>query len=247
MISKNNLKYIKSLQIKKIRKEQGLFLVEGAKSILELLSSDFSIVSIFLTSEFYKCYKPSINDKIEIHVCSESELNTAGTMVNNNAAIAISRVLPNIELPPLTGNYTIVLDDIKDPGNLGTIIRIADWYGINQIICSANTAEFYNPKVIASTMGSFTRVKHYYCDINNYLEKYKSYVYGASLTGQNLHEVTFKKEGILLIGNESIGINRSLESFINQTILIPRFGKAESLNAAVATGIILDNIKRSIN
>ena len=247
MISKSNSKYIKSLLIKKIRKQEGRFIVEGAKSVIELLNSRYQIDSIFLTTEFYNCYKQLLPNDLQVVHCSEDELNTAGSMVNNNAALAIARTFDNHLLEPLKDTYTLLLDDIRDPGNLGTIIRIADWYGHTQIICSEHTAEFYNPKVIAATMGSFTRVNAYYCDLPSYLDKYKSFLYGAKLSGDNIHHLHFKKEGMILIGNESFGISKTLDYKIDQSLLIPRFGHAESLNAAVATGIILDNIARNLS
>jgi len=248
MFSKNKLKFIKSLQIKKFRKQENSFLIEGAKSVEELIDSDFKTVSLFLTEEYFNCYKAKIEQKnIPVTLCSKEELASAGSFSTNNAAIAIAEMVPNILLTPAGQEYLLLLDDIKDPGNLGTIIRIADWYGIKKIICSENTAEFYNPKVIAATMGSFTRVKTFYGNLNEYLQKHKTFLYGAKLHGDNIHKTPFNKEGMLLIGNESNGINPELEKFIDQSVLIPRFGKAESLNAGIATAIICDNIFRQLS
>lgn len=248
MISKSKLKYIKSLQIKKIRKQEGLFLVEGAKSVVELLTSDYLPDSLFLTREFIDCYQSILQEKgVPYTLCTENELNEAGSFVNNNAALAIVSMKENSLLLPSGDEYMLLLDDIKDPGNLGTMLRTADWYGIEKVICSENTAEFYNPKVISATMGSFTRAKIYYCDLAEYLGAYKTHVYGARLEGENVHQVAFRKGGMLLIGNESSGIHPRLLPFIDEHLRIPGFGKAESLNAAIATAILCDNVRRNLN
>ncbi len=245
MISKNKLKYIKSLQLKKFRKQENAFLIEGAKSILELLNSDFKIHSLFLTDEFFNCYNAQINQHdIEVTLCSEKELADAGTFTSNNAGIAIANIKPNKMIIPGKDEYILMLDEIKDPGNLGTIIRIADWYGIDKIVCSENTTDLYSPKVIAATMGSFTRVSLYYCDLKNYLSMQKTYTYGAILGGKNLYDVQFREEGIIIIGNESKGIDSELTSLLQESVAIPSFGQAESLNAGIATAVILDNLKR---
>ena len=139
----------------------------------------------------------------------------------------------------------LVLDDIRDPGNLGTIIRTADWYGINKIIASSETADFYNPKVISATMGSFTRTKIFYTGLESYLAGQTGRpIYGAFLHGNSIYQTDFSSGGFLVIGNESRGISERLEPHITERITIPRIGKAESLNAAIATAVVLDNIRR---
>jgi RNA methyltransferase, TrmH family len=139
------------------------------------------------------------------------------------------------------------LDDIRDPGNLGTILRIADWYGISKVVCSEACADFYNPKVISATMGSFTRVQAYYLDLAQWLQKQQSThaIYGASLEGENLHRMKLEPAGIVVMGNEANGIRPEVASQITQLIKIPAFGKAESLNVATATAIIIDNFMRN--
>jgi TrmH family RNA methyltransferase len=133
-----------------------------------------------------------------------------------------------------------VLDDIRDPGNLGTMIRTADWYGVKHIIASEESADFYNPKVLSATMGSFCRVQVFYTDIESYLRMVRRPVYGTFLDGLDVHQVNFKEGGLIVIGNESNGISQSIEKLVTQKITIPRYGNAESLNAAIATGVILD-------
>lgn len=248
MLSKSRLKFIKSLQIKKYRKQERLFLVEGAKSIQELLKSDYKINQLVLTEEFYKsCHKQvdALGDA-ELVLCSQAEIEQAGTFGSNDAGIALVEMQEFAFVEPEPGNYCLMLDDVRDPGNLGTIIRIADWYGIKSIVCSEQTAEFYNPKVIASTMGSFTRLKPHYCNLEDILQKTSLPVFGALLDGNSVHQSAFPGTGFLIMGNESQGISKELMKYITQPITIPQFGRAESLNVAVATAVILDNIKRVI-
>jgi RNA methyltransferase, TrmH family len=243
MLSKADIKYIKSLQIKKYRKEEQSFIVQGAKSVLELLSSDFQTLSVFGTEDFLANVK---HTNVRVSTVSEKELEAIGEFQSNNTAVAIAKIKPNTALMPGPREFALVLDDIRDPGNLGTIIRTADWYGINKIIVSEETADFYNPKVISSTMGSFTRVSVFYTDLENYLSKSKLKVYGTYLNGDDVHTLRFDTSGLIVIGNESHGINPKLEKFISNKITIPRYGKAESLNAGIATAIICDNLRRSI-
>jgi RNA methyltransferase, TrmH family len=167
-----------------------------------------------------------------------------GEFQSNNTVVAVAEMKPNqsFQLPPHT--FGLVLDDIRDPGNLGTIIRTADWYGINHIIASEETADFYNPKVISATMGSFTRMNIFYTSLPEYLSETKTKVFGAFLDGKNVHEITFDSGGFIVIGNESRGISPDVEKLVSERITIPRFGKAESLNAAIATAVICDNIRR---
>lgn len=222
----------------------GEFVVEGAKSVLELLQSDFQISSLYLTGDFIKKYDRQLKSiKVEIIPVKQQELEDLGTFSSNNAALAVVKIKENSPLSVEQDEFVLVLDEVKDPGNLGTIIRIADWYGIQKIVCSDDTAEVYNPKVISSTMGSFTRVNVYYCDLLEYFEaRSKEKVYAAMLDGENVHNVKFEKKGYLIMGNESSGIRAELHSFISKKISIPRKGKAESLNVAVATGIICDSV-----
>jgi TrmH family RNA methyltransferase len=151
----------------------------------------------------------------------------------------------NQEAPVNPNEFVIVLDDIRDPGNLGTIIRTADWYGIHSIVASEETTDFYNPKVIASTMGSFCRVNVFYTDLSSYLSAQKGPVYGTFLNGKDVHALGEKPGGFIVIGNESNGISPAVEKLVTHRITIPRRGGAESLNAAIATAIVLDNLTSS--
>ncbi len=239
-LSKQKQKYIQSLHNKKYRKQLGLFLVEGEKSILELLRSDFHVEELFLTQRAIGV----VPQDIPYELSKEEDIDKVSTLKSNNFGIAVVRVRENAAPDIIGQSWTLALDDISDPGNLGTIIRIADWYGINSIICSENTVDFYNPKVISSTMGSFTRVSCIYTDLALFFSETKLPVYGAVLQGENLHGIGDLDKGIMLIGSESHGISKQLLPFLKRRITIPSFGKAESLNAAVATGILLDNLKR---
>jgi RNA methyltransferase, TrmH family len=245
MISKAKAKFIKSLQLKKYRKEEQCFTVEGAKGVAELLHSDFEAIWVAATDSFLQEHKTSLGGKkIEVIETNSKELSELGTFSTNNAALAIARLRPNTE-PKLKNEFAIVLDDIRDPGNLGTIIRTADWYGIKNIIASEETADFYNPKVINATMGSFCRVNMFYTSLSEFLFGTDWPLFGASLTGKSIYEMDFGKEGFIVIGNEAQGISAAVHSMISQHITIPRIGRAESLNASIATAIILDNVFRS--
>lgn len=245
MISKNAAKYIKSLQQKKYRIVEKSFIVEGSKSVIELINSDFKIRTVYATSVFLKDQKQLIynsENKFDVIEAHENELSALGNYTSNNTVIAIAETKENVALS-MTG-FSIALDRINDPGNLGTIIRIADWYGIANIVCSTDCTDQYNPKVIAASMGSFTRVHLFYTDLKEFLRQTSLPVYGAYLEGENVHQQKFKKQGILLMGSESQGIRSDLEQFVNFKINIPSFGHAESLNVGVATAIICDNMRR---
>jgi TrmH family RNA methyltransferase len=243
MLSKAKIKFVKSLQIKKYRKQEQCFVIEGVKSVRELLASDFEVVLLLVTSEFRSNNRlPTSAEIIEV---TEEDLASIGEFQSNDSVLAVARMQPLSQLDLEPNEFALVLDDIRDPGNLGTIIRTADWFGISKIIASEETADFYNPKVIASTMGSFTRCKILYTELAMYLEGKKGVrMFGAFLDGKDVHAVDFGQGGLIVIGNESKGISNELEGFITDRVTIPKYGNAESLNAAMATGIICDNLRR---
>ncbi|MEI6420558.1 MAG: RNA methyltransferase [bacterium] len=246
-MTNNQAKLIRSLHDKKNRQELGLFLVEGAKSVIEVLQSTFEIEQIFCTSSFSDENFELLESKAgrgKIEITEIFELEKAGTLETNDAAIAIVKQRPNT-LPIISEEQiTLALDDVRDPGNLGTIIRIADWYGIKNIIASKTTTDFYNSKVISASKGSFTRVNIFYTDLKDFLSTTKLPILGAFMEGQNVHDYKFPNKGILIMGNESNGICKETEELVTEKITIPRFGQAESLNVGIATAIILDNWKR---
>lgn len=216
-------------------------MVEGAKSVQELLTSDFEVLQVLGTPEFLATATTYRGPTVEVR---ERDLEGLGEFQSNNSALAVARMKANQAFSVSEGEFALVLDDIRDPGNLGTIVRTADWYGVNKIIASEETADFYNGKVITSSMGSFTRVNVFYTDLQEYLASVHQPVYGAYLNGDNIHNSRFGSGGLIVIGNESHGISPALEKFITKRISIPRIGKAESLNAAIATAVILDNMRR---
>jgi TrmH family RNA methyltransferase len=243
MLTKSTIKFIKSLQEKKYRKQEQCFIVEGAKSVLEVLVSDFETRMILGTEAFIQDL-PTIKDSTELYVVKPDLLSTLGDFKTNDAALAVVKMKNWNTIEIAQDNFTLVLDDIRDPGNLGTIIRTADWYGITQILASEETVDFYNTKVINATKGSFTRVNVHYTDLNEVLEANLLPVYGAFLDGKDVHQTSFPKAGLLIIGNESNGISKELSQKVTHPVTIPKLGLAESLNAAIATAILLDNIKR---
>ena len=247
MISKNQLKLIHSLEQKKRRKKSGLFLVQGEKNVSELFNSDFEVVNLFATTEYINKYASLLSDQKLVNLSIEStveELQKAGTLKTNNSVIAVVKC-QSYETPVIENNeLVLVLDQVGDPGNLGTIIRVADWYGIKHIVCSTDCADLYNPKVIAATMGSFARVQVSHTDLFEYLSVQEKPIYGAFLEGENIHRSQLSNSAFIVMGSESHGISENISQFITHKITIPNFGHAESLNVAMATGIILDNFKR---
>ncbi len=240
MINNNELKYIQSFAHKKHWAQESVFIVEGPKMVEEAIKANCTIEKIYGTTAWLD-EQPVLGVQVEtvddIMLSRMSQLQTA------NQVIALVRK-PTAETPLVyTDKMTLLLDGIQDPGNLGTIIRTADWFGIEQIVVTADTANIYNPKVIQSTMGSCFRVTVRSMDVEELLAKNSLPVLGALLTGASIYEKKLPSAGFLMIGNESKGIRENLQKFITDPISIPRFGGAESLNAAVAAGILLSHWK----
>ncbi|WP_018621251.1 TrmH family RNA methyltransferase [Spirosoma luteum] len=250
MLSKNKLKYIQSLHQKKYRQQQGAFLVEGAKSVQEVLQSGFAVELVVATEVFYK-ENAHLTDhqRTPVEIASVADLERAGTLESNNAALAVVRTKENRPLLAEPGEIALILDDVRDPGNLGTILRIADWYGVQKILCSETTADVYNPKVISASKGSFTRVDWWYGDIVSVLDQLAGSsgqaVYGAFLDGEDVHQLAASRAGgYLIMGNESNGIRPAVAQYVTKRVTIPRYGEAESLNVGIATAVLLDNIRQ---
>ena len=215
----------------------------------ELLHTDYKIQTLLGTSVFFQALKDDhlLGNIPEVCTTDEESLSRAGHLQTNNTALAIVEQPKNPALSNDKAGYTLVLDNVSDPGNLGTILRIADWYGIQHIVCSPKTTDVYNPKVISASMGSFLRVYAHYTDLEGYLSTSDKTIYGACVgEGGSVHNTDFKPSGILLMGSESHGVSSSLEQYIHQKVTIPSYGKAESLNVSISTGIICDNILRYI-
>ena len=241
MITKNELKYIQSFAHKKQWAQESVFIVEGPKLVGELLDSDWEVEAVYCIESWLKQWsKPMPN----LTVVSEQALEKISLLQQPNQVLALVKKKPYNAPLTFKGNFTLVLDGIQDPGNLGTIIRTFDWFGGKQMLVTEDTAGLYNPKVIQSTMGSFLRVRvEVVHDMAAILSQQKLPVYGALLEGTSIYQTTFQQDGFLIIGNESKGIREDLISFIDHAIAIPQFGGAESLNAAVATGIMLSHWK----
>ena len=247
MITKKQSQLVKSLQFKKYRKKEQLFLVEGAKSVLELIFSDYKIRTVYATSLFLQDYHSELQStNIEIVTVSSRVLEDIGIFKTNDAALAVVEMKPNTPIAAEKEEYALMLDDLNDPGNLGTIIRIADWFGIRKIICSDSTVDLYNPKVIAAAKGSFTRVQVYYTSLPDFLKEVSLPIFGADMEGADVHEFNFPKGGYLLMGNEASGIHPELLPAVSGKISIPGWGGAESLNVAIATSILCDNLRRNL-
>lgn len=239
-----SIKTIKKLHEKKHRKEMGLFLVEGETSVVEALKSSFDVLHVFCTKEFFGEYSSAFAKRYtSITYLEADEITRVGTLEANRSAIAVVRQ-KTLDTMPSGEGLILALDDIRDPGNLGTIIRIADWFGVSHIVASRETADFYNSKTIAASMGSFARVSFSYVDLPVFLEQVQVSVLGAFLDGSDVHTFPFPKNGVLVIGNESHGISEPVARFVSNRITIPSYGGAESLNAGIATAVILDNWKR---
>ncbi|HEV7780376.1 MAG TPA: RNA methyltransferase [Chitinophagaceae bacterium] len=243
MLVKQKIKYIQSLGQKKFRGEEGLFIAEGPKLVKELLeASPAEIKEIYAVKDWIDDNKGLVKNISTIEV-TVSELQRISQLTTANQALAVVQQYEIIVPVTVSDRITLALDTIQDPGNMGTIIRIADWFGISQIVCSHDSADIYNPKVVQSTMGSIARVKVHYADLDEWLGSQKDIrIYAASLEGEDIALVKKIKEGIIVIGNESKGISHSIMNLANVKITIPKKGKAESLNAAIATGIMLSHI-----
>lgn len=244
MLANNQIKLINSLHSKKGRFDNNLFLVEGEKGLIELIHSTFEIEFIVLNTK----EKYSTLNFGDVPIYYEKEINVIkySSLTNNEFGFAIvkSRLYKENDFKFLN-QYTVLLDGIRDPGNLGTILRICDWYGIHQIVCSNDTTEFYNPKVISASMGSFNRVKFIYTDIPSFLIQFPDIpILGATLDGKNVHTFKFPLNAFIVFGNESGGIRNEVVELLTDRIKIPRFGEAESLNVAISAGILLDNFRR---
>jgi TrmH family RNA methyltransferase len=238
MISKNEVKYIQSLSHKKNRDAEGVFIAETPKLVNELLQSGVRIKKIYATKD----WQPQTDACIAIEVVDEATLHRISQLETPNKVVAIAekKKLSSLHL----GDYfTLVLDGIQDPGNMGTIVRIADWFGVTQIVAAKDTADCYNPKAVQSSMGSITRVNVWYTELAPLLTNATVPVYGALLQGESVYKIGYMpKEAVLVIGNESKGIREPLMPLVQYPVTIPRIGGAESLNAAVATGILLSHL-----
>ncbi|MFK2820473.1 RNA methyltransferase [Flavobacteriaceae sp. LMIT009] len=239
MLSKNQIKLISSLKQKKYRQQHGLFVVEGIKTVNELLHSNLQLHQLYTTTLQF-----DVLDDLVTQI-TEAELKKISFLKAPNMVLAVFK-FPEPK-PVDFSRLVVALDDVRDPGNLGTIIRLCDWFGVNDLICSNETVDCYNPKVIQATMGSITRVNVSYVDLEDILKNQDVIKFGAFMNGENVYETNLPTSGILVLGNEANGISKEIESLTIKRISIPRFGdlqETESLNVANATAILLSEFKR---
>ncbi len=241
-LSKNNLKLITSLQRKKYRQKHNLFVAEGIKVVNELLKSSIKAVHVFSVDESFE-----VSEEIDFTVISDNELKKISTLKNPNKVLGLFEIPEKKEAK--ANEFIVALDEINDPGNLGTIIRLCDWFGVTQLVCSTNTVDCYNQKVVQSTMGSLTRVNISYVNLSEFLSTTELPVYTADMDGDNVYTSSLPQKAVLVMGNEANGISKEISEIVKHKLTIPRFGdiqQTESLNVATATAILLSEFKRGL-
>lgn len=241
MVSKNQIKLISGLQQKKYRIANRLFIAEGIKVIQELLVSNFELEHLYTTQNDFEAVLSAKKT-----VISETDLKKISALTTPNTCLAVFKIPSEKQI--IENGLILALDSIRDPGNLGTILRLCDWFGIKQLVCTKETVDIYNPKVVQATMGSIARVNVNYIDLNDFVTRTKLPVFGTFMDGDNIYKTNLPKEGIIIMGNEANGISQDLEKIITNRLTIPRFGdlqKTESLNVATATAILLSEFRRN--
>jgi RNA methyltransferase, TrmH family len=245
MLSKSQISLLKSLQHKKDRTEQGLFLVEGYKSVIEFINSVYQIEAIYHTASFNpKVLK--LSQKINLSEISVADIQKISSLKTPQEIAALVKIpaWPALNNAQLEQKFSLVLDGIQDPGNMGTVIRTADWFGIDHIICAEDTVDAYNPKVVQASMGSLSRIKVHYTNLVSFLSNIEMPVFGAMLDGENIYHADFGKQGLVVMGNEGNGLRPEVEKLVGKAVSIPRNGKAESLNVAIAAALFCSEIMR---
>ncbi len=241
MVTKNQIKFITDLHQKKARIAQQSFFVEGKKGVKEFIDAHFELLQLFTTTDDFI----EINNKKRFQI-SPNDLKKMSALTTPNTCLAVFKIPKSKEIN--TSSLILALDDIRDPGNFGTIIRLCDWFGIPQIICSHNTVDVFNPKVVQATMGSLGRVTINYVDLPTYLKESRLPVLGTFMNGNSIYKTNFPSKGIIVFGNEANGIQQEIQNLIQNKITIPRFGtlqQAESLNVATAVAIVLSECFRA--
>lgn len=255
MLSKNQLKSVRALHQKKEREASQLFIAEGTRCVLETAAGPFTVEGIYALPGWLEEHGGAVSALgIPCEAVTQAEMERISALSTPGPVLAVIRMLPSpVPVSPDPARLTLVLDEIRDPGNMGTIIRTADWFGIRQVICSPGSVEIYNPKVIQSTMGSFNRVRTAYVPLQEYLRQFPPglNIYGTVLDGNDLYEETLSPAGVIVIGNESQGISEELLPLLTHRLTIPSFtghentdGHAESLNAAVAAALVCAEFRR---
>ena len=243
MVSKNQIKLITSLQQKKYRVANQMFFAEGIKVVNELLASNFELVHLYTTENDFQTVSNENKTLID-----QADLRKITALATPNSCLALFK-MADVK-PIVTDGLVMALDSIRDPGNMGTILRLCDWFGIQQIVCSKETVDVYNPKVVQATMGSLTRVNVAYVDLKEFITSTELAVLGTFMDGENIYKTELPENGIIVMGNEANGISKEIEAIVSQRLSIPRFGsvqKTESLNVATATAIVLSEFKRGFS
>ena len=256
MLSKNQLKLVRSLELKKNRKKEGLFVAEGPKVVGDLLRAGYVPHAIFSTNPAYlSSYLPASNLPSlqggaggRLLPITDDELRKLSFLQHPQEVLALFEIPQTSAISPQPSALSLALDGIQDPGNLGTIIRIADWFGITTIYCSEDTADCYNPKVVQATMGSLAHINIVYTNLEALLRQYDGPIYGTLLDGQNIYQQELSSEGIIVMGNEGNGISPAIRQLVTHKLLIPNYNPssetAESLNVAIATAITCAEFRR---
>lgn len=245
MLSNSTSKFIKSLQLKKFRNAHSSFFVEGKVNVLEILTSRYSISHLLVTKEFFSLVQSLASSKTEVIEVTEKDLLKVGTFKSNTFGLAVATIPEPTSITLEPGEWAIALDDVNDPGNLGTILRTADWFGVSKVFCSLDTVDFYNPKVINATKGSFARVEVVYTDLTHLLANHVGV--SAEMDGEPLYGFYWPKSGgLIVMGNESHGVSNAISALCQHQITIPKFGQAESLNVAIATSIICSDLRAKV-
>ncbi|MBH8557068.1 RNA methyltransferase [Hymenobacter negativus] len=251
MVSKALGKYVQSLHQKKYRHRHGAFLVEGGKSVLELLSSDLEVEHVLATAEFIDQNRAHLPARLPLSAATETELTQLGTLATNTTALAVVHLPAETPLPLTLPESALLLalDEVRDPGNLGTLLRLADWYGLPGVVLSPGCADAYAPKTVAASMGAFARVRVWERDLAAWLPTLAPAVgiFGADLEGDNVHRLSLHPAGVLVMGSESHGLTPAVAAALTRRLHIPRGagGQAESLNVAISAAILLDNFFRN--
>ncbi len=244
MLTKAQINHLKSLKLKKYRQNYDEFIIEGDKLITEALLGNVELRRLVATNQWLASNKIQLPQHLVVETVTEKEMQQISSLTTSPDVLGVMKKMQfDIQSFTPENNWALILDGISDPGNFGTIIRTAEWFGIETIICSVDTVELYNPKVVQSSMGSLFRTKVYYTDLPAFLAQYPNLAIATTLKGQNIYSCNFKKSGFLVIGSESHGIGDNVLKLCSMEVKIPAIGKAESLNAAVATGIALSVIK----
>lgn len=242
-LSKRQIKLVNSLQQKKYRIKEGLFVVEGVKVVNEFLNSTYELEAVFCLQDVYQEY-----EEYDSEIVDEDELKKISCLKSPNKVLALFKIPDNDIFEIDNKDLKVMLDDINDPGNLGTIIRLCDWFGVKEIICSYKTVDCYNSKVVQSTMGSLTRIKLKYTDLKTYIKETDQPFFVADMDGKSVYKTSLPSNGIIVLGNEANGVSLELREEIENHISIPRYGKiqaTESLNVATAAAILLNEFRRA--